>query len=393
MHRRLVHTGALSNQCGGNPITCGDIFPFSADRSSPSDSLKGNSHLSNNAGPGYFTYGDSASPAVDSAILSRWYDEGVGHDWSERVVGKPALCWCTAVPPAPPDNVSWYVHRWESYVGSGWIQNFDSPDSSYGFGAIMHGDTVTHDPVDGRANINAMWVYGQFWQDYSGMCVPSGSQTAVQYIHLLGYPTTELYIDAFAIQRQKFQHGWIYWLYPYTSGTVQLHDFNDQRFGPNCDDPLPPPPTPTPTTRPTRTPTHTPTRTPTNTPTPTATRTTTPTPTATATPSGPDTDGDGCPDAREDVVGAGAELFGGNRDKTSPWDWYEDPYDGDTLVDYDDVLTVLGHVGEVPGDPAYSVAYDRSAPTGQPWQTNAPDGIIDFDDVLGELASFGSLCP
>jgi len=106
-----------------------------------------------------------------------------------------------------------------------------------------------------------------------------------------------------------------------------------------------------------------------------------------------DTDGDGCPDARKDVVGAGAELFGGNRDKTSPWDWYEDPYDGDTLVDYDDVLTVLGHFGEVPGDPAYSVAYDRSAPTEQPWQTNAPDGIIDFDDVFGEFAQFGSLCP
>jgi len=102
-----------------------------------------------------------------------------------------------------------------------------------------------------------------------------------------------------------------------------------------------------------------------------------------------DSDNDGCPNVKED----GANRFlGGQRDKTNPWDWFEDPNDGDTLVDYDDVLTVLGHVGQVPGVPGYSVVYDRTTGPTNAWAPGPPDGIIDFDDVLGELASFGHLC-
>ncbi|HYM14842.1 MAG TPA: hypothetical protein VEZ14_04735, partial [Dehalococcoidia bacterium] len=152
--------------------------------------------------------------------------------------------------------MSWYVHGWGAYPYSGVIQNFDSPNPSYGLGAIMHGDTVTHDPVDGRTNAApAMWIYGKFWTEYSGLCLPWGGVSAVQYVYLLGYPTSERYADGFGIVRQKFQNGSMYWLPPYNPNDVQLHDLNDQKFGPGCDDPLPPPPTPTPTTRPTRTPT------------------------------------------------------------------------------------------------------------------------------------------
>ncbi len=263
----------LSDYCGDNPITCANVQPFSADPSTLDESLKGNVHRSNNAGVGYRTYDDSAAPQVDAPIRDRYYDEGQAHgDWSERVVGKPDYCWCTAVWPAPADNVSWYVHRWDSYAGSGWLQGFNSPNQAYGSGSIMHGD-----------GLGAYWVYGAFWQNYIGLCVPWSGGPALQYLHFLGYPTTEEYADGFGIARQQFQNGSIYWLPPYADpNLVQLHDLNDQKFGLQCDDPLPPPPTPTPT------------------------RTPTPIPPATATPVPPtntpvpDADGDGVGDATDD---------------------------------------------------------------------------------------------
>jgi len=229
-------------------------------------------HLSNNAGVADKSVAEGQPITSDSSIRQRYLDEGNNAgSFSERVVGKPAN----------PYGAGWYVHRWDSYAGSGWVQDFDSPNSAYGTGAMMHGDTVNHNPVDGRADIDAMWVYGKFWSEYTGMCVPWGGGPAVQYIHLLGYPTSERYADGFGVVRQTFQNGSIYWLPPYNPNDVQLHDVNDQRFGPNCDDPLPPPSTPTATFTPTRTPTPVPTH--------------TPTPTATPV----DTDGDGHADPQQ----------------------------------------------------------------------------------------------
>jgi len=108
---------------------------------------------------------------------------------------------------------------------------------------------------------------------------------------------------------------------------------------------------------------------------------------------GPTVWGDGCPAAAEDGTDV---TLGGQRDKTNPWDWYEDPYDGDELVDFDDVLVVLGHFGETPGNlkdyPRYSVLYDRSTAPTNSWAPGPANGVIDFDDVLAELASFGHQC-
>ncbi len=194
----------MSGFCAGYPVSCRFPTPFSADPSTLDPALKSNPHLSNNAGVGYRPYAGSL-PVTDDEVVDRYYDEGdVHNDWSERIVGKPTN----------PYGAGFYVHRWESFAGSGWVQDFDSPSSSFGAGAIMAGDTAQHNPADGRADIDAMWVYGKFWQEYIGQCVPWGGGPAVQYIHLLGYPTTEQYADGFGTVRQLFQHGSMYWHQP-----------------------------------------------------------------------------------------------------------------------------------------------------------------------------------
>lgn len=402
---------AISINCGAR----GEQYAFSYDPSYDGPSWKDVSHPSNNAGVADKPVTEGVAIDSDAVIRARYVDEGSFRgSYSVNVVGKPAN----------PYGAGWYVHRWESYAGSGWIQDFDSPNSSYGQGAILHGDTVTHDPADGRANYNAMWMYGRFWQDYIGKCVPWAGGDPVQYIHLLGYPTTEEYADAFGIVRQKFQNGMMYWLPPYASNGVQLHDLADQRFGPNCDDPLPPPPTATPTRTPTRVPTFTPTRTPT----PTATATNTATPTATPTPV--NTDGDGLPDDAElntyhtnplladtdgDGCGDGKEVGWGNLDPLDPWDFYSvpvpalllgQPSSRDNAIGITtDLVALLQYVGTAPGSQAYDqdmdgngVAdgrqYDRSLvmKNGHNWPGPPDGGIGTTTDVAAMLTEMGFVC-
>ena len=90
----------------------------------------------------------------------------------------------------------------------------------------------------------------------------------------------------------------------------------------NCLNGPTPTDTPTPTTTPTDTPTITPTPTVTPTPTitPTPTVTPTPTPTPTKQPFPADTDGDGCPDQRENLPKSQV-ANGGGRDYLDPWDF------------------------------------------------------------------------
>jgi hypothetical protein len=178
----------LSDNCAGPdlgyPIYCGwqgPAYAFSHDPGTSGDDWKDNPHVSNNAGVGdYPVQDDQPLPPHDTAIIDRYLDEGshhgVGNNKNVLVVGKPQ----------GPGGASPYVHRWDSYLPiRGTLQDFDSPDPAYGPGAIMHGDTVTHDPADGRANISAMWVYGDFWSGLNGTC------QGIQYFYYLGYPTTE----------------------------------------------------------------------------------------------------------------------------------------------------------------------------------------------------------
>ena len=182
-------------------------------------------------------------------------------------------------------------------------------------------------------------------------------------------------------------------------------------------------PTPTPTSTSTRTSTATPTitATPTRTVTPTATTTPTKTPTATATiPPTLDSDGDGCPDARE--LG-GDWHAGGQRDPHDPWDFYDVPvpvllpgHQGGTksrAVTIADVIAVLAYIGTSASSPNSANAngatygsdlnnngvadgqeYDRSASTdsSQPWRSGAPRGFVSIGSAIVGLAQVGTDC-
>jgi subtilisin family serine protease len=126
-----------------------------------------------------------------------------------------------------------------------------------------------------------------------------------------------------------------------------------------------------------------------------------PTPTPTETPC-PDSDGDGCSDCQE----SGSDpLLGGQRDPLNPYDFFDVPLpvgepgtgDRDGQIDGSDALAVLAKFGAVLGDPVpsapkYDAAYDRSQPTPNPWNTQAPDGTQDGNDILWSLWQFGHSC-
>jgi hypothetical protein len=126
----------------------------------------------------------------------------------------------------------------------------------------------------------------------------------------------------------------------------------------------------------------------------------------------PDSDHDGCSNARE--LGSDPEK-GGERDPNNFWDFYDTPdesnhYDG--IVDLNtDIFGILLRFGETDDDgqaainrntdplspPAtgYHPAFDRSAaPPGAPrWEMGPPDGEIDlFTDVFGAAIQFGHTC-
>jgi cell division septation protein DedD len=130
---------------------------------------------------------------------------------------------------------------------------------------------------------------------------------------------------------------------------------------------------------------------------PVATATPTPTPDPSL-----DTDGDGCADLEE--MGAD-EFLGGQRDYLDPWDFFDVPLpvgepgtgSKDKQVDGNDAAAVQSKFGAAPGDPIpgapkYDPAYDRSAPSPNPWNTGAPDGVQDGNDVVWALAQFGHSC-
>ncbi len=100
-----------------------------------------------------------------------------------------------------------------------------------------------------------------------------------------------------------------------------------------------------------------------------------------------DTDGDGCPDVRENGLD---ETLGGLRDYQNPWDWYDVNQDG--VIDLlNDILGVIQHY-ETSGNqlPPYDVLYDRG-PTAGPnsWNMTAPDGVIDLlNDILGVILQY-----
>jgi glucose/arabinose dehydrogenase len=103
----------------------------------------------------------------------------------------------------------------------------------------------------------------------------------------------------------------------------------------------------------------------------------------------PDSDGDGCADARE--LGPDRAL-GGQRDPDNPYDFYD--VNGDGRVTMSDVTAVIQAFGPASG-PNYRTAKDRSPPPpgGQWWEMGPPDGVINLlDDVAGVINQFGHSC-
>jgi hypothetical protein len=280
------------------------------------------------------------------------------------------------------------------------IDDIDSPDPTFGGGAIMHGDNVVHDPVDGRADIPAMWVFGDFWRKYVSYC------QGMQYIHCMGYPKTEQYefdYGGFHFWWQWFENGYIF-----TSDAdneVYVRNLQGQPFGPTCDetdsdgdlvsdddevnvygtDPY-----------------------------------------------NRDTDGDGCAEG-EEIPGGGWPKPGstGPYDPLDYWDFYDVPVPANPdptpnggrsgAVNNGDVVAVLFYFGTcddcVPnsngvdydglkdgdwnGDTVVTEAgdqvglrYDRSpsTPPDPPWDAGPPSGAVNMADVLAVLAQVGLSC-
>ncbi len=103
-----------------------------------------------------------------------------------------------------------------------------------------------------------------------------------------------------------------------------------------------------------------------------------------------DTDGDGCRDGVEARPLSFSPQLGGDRDPTSPWDFFD--VTGDGSVDLSDTLDVLGYFGDAGISPAANLR-DRAAPNPlKPWQLVESDDGVDLTDALHSLDSFGHDC-
>lgn len=121
-----------------------------------------------------------------------------------------------------------------------------------------------------------------------------------------------------------------------------------------------------------------------------------------APPPGPDSDGDGCADA---VELAFQQTFGGRRDANYFWDFFDTPDATnlrDRVVSAGDILRIVlrfGTTGDAGIDPlsmppasGYHTAFDRSPPSGDPWDLGPPDGAVAANDILFIVGQFGHSC-
>jgi hypothetical protein len=123
--------------------------------------------------------------------------------------------------------------------------------------------------------------------------------------------------------------------------------------------------------------------------------------------------GDACVDSKEPGP---SHTTGGQRDPTSPWDFYSVPVPALRLNPTGtrdngigvttDVVALLAYSGKTSGSPDYiadfdgngvqdGLQYDRSPSTtaGQPWRSGPPDGGIGITtDVVAMLAQSGDVC-
>ncbi len=112
-----------------------------------------------------------------------------------------------------------------------------------------------------------------------------------------------------------------------------------------------------------------------------------------------DTDGDGCPDVKEQQTAPGSQGSGGLRDYLNPWDYFNPTHDGLNRVD--DILKVVqayfrdDNDGS-PGQPPYMAGYnpdtDRSSLGPNAWNVGAPNGLQRVDDILAAVKQYFHDC-
>jgi len=113
----------------------------------------------------------------------------------------------------------------------------------------------------------------------------------------------------------------------------------------------------------------------------------------------PDSDGDGCPDYREQQTATGSLTSGGLRDYLDPNDYYDVLGPGQSLtrdgvIDLaNDILGVVLHYSPQ-GYPPYDVRFDRGPTIGAShWERGPPDGAIDLaNDILGVALQHAHNC-
>jgi hypothetical protein len=102
-----------------------------------------------------------------------------------------------------------------------------------------------------------------------------------------------------------------------------------------------------------------------------------------------DTDGDGCPDMREQGINA---MMGGARNFLNPWDFF-DP-DGDGMHRITDISLVNSFYGMDEGvSPYYTQDVDRTLLGPSDWNLGPPDGMVRIVDITHAVKSYGHDCP
>jgi hypothetical protein len=118
-----------------------------------------------------------------------------------------------------------------------------------------------------------------------------------------------------------------------------------------------------------------------------------------------DTDSDGCSDLQEQAF---EPQFGGLRDPSSYWDFYDTPDASnvrDKAVTIGDIFAIIprfGATGDPGGDPlagpippapGYHTAFDRGEQVGEnSWNRAPADGAITIQDIFAVAAQFGHDC-
>jgi glucose/arabinose dehydrogenase len=119
----------------------------------------------------------------------------------------------------------------------------------------------------------------------------------------------------------------------------------------------------------------------------------------------PDSDHDGCSDAREN---SGSQMIGGQRNLKNFWDFFDTPGPGNvrdqaiTVADISRIVSRFGSSGTAtavsdaltapPAAPAYHAAFDRTLKGPDPWRTGPANGSITIEDITRSVSSFGHSC-